>query len=181
MINEIGEKISKLRKQKALTLKELSEMTGLSISFLSQVENGYSSLAITSLKKIADALNVPITEFFNSYNNHSFHIKTDQQKIFKIEGNSAEYILLSGEFPQRMLEAMIVYIQPESVLGSKFNHPGEEFVYVLEGNLIIDVDGEKYYVNSGESIHYPSMMPHLWYNPSKQKVKLLTVLTPAIF
>lgn len=181
MINEIAEKISKIRKQKGLTLKELSEMTGLSISFLSQVENGYSSLAITSLKKIADALNVPITEFFNSYPSHSFHTKLDEQKIFKIEGNSAEYILLSGEFPQRMLEAMIVYIPPENVLGSKFNHPGEEFIYVLEGNLIVDIDGKKYYVNAGDAIHYPSTIPHLLYNPSKQKVKLLTVLTPSIF
>ncbi len=63
MINEIAEKIRNLRKEKNLTLKDLGEKTGLSISFLSQVENNSSSLAITSLKKIADALNVPITYF----------------------------------------------------------------------------------------------------------------------
>ncbi len=51
MINEIAEKIRNLRKEKNLTLKDLSEKTGLSISFLSQVENNSSSLAITSLKK----------------------------------------------------------------------------------------------------------------------------------
>ncbi len=52
MINEIAEKIRNLRKEKNLTLKDLSEKTGLSISFLSQVENNSSSLAITSLKKL---------------------------------------------------------------------------------------------------------------------------------
>ncbi|ADL08661.1 helix-turn-helix domain-containing protein [Thermosediminibacter oceani] len=181
MINEIAEKISKLRKQKGLTLKELSEMTGLSVSFLSQVENGYSSLAITSLKKIADALNVPITEFFSSYHNHSYHIKLSEQKVFKIEGNSAEYVLLSGEFPKRTLEAMIVYIQPGEGLGSKFSHPGEEFVYVLEGAVIVDIDGKEYLVKAGESIHYPSTIPHSWFNPLERKTKLLTVLTPIIF
>ena len=62
-MDEISEKIRTLRRENNLTLKELSEKTGLSISFLSQVENGTSSLAITSLKKIADALNVPINTF----------------------------------------------------------------------------------------------------------------------
>ncbi len=72
MINEIAEKIRNLRKEKNLTLKDLGEKTGLSISFLSQVENSSSSLAITSLKKIADALNVPITYFFKSQNFTNF-------------------------------------------------------------------------------------------------------------
>ena len=57
-MNEIAERIRNLRKEKSLTLKDLSEKTDLSVSFLSQVENGASSLAITSLKKIADALGV---------------------------------------------------------------------------------------------------------------------------
>ncbi|TYP48143.1 Cupin domain-containing protein [Thermosediminibacter litoriperuensis] len=90
-------------------------------------------------------------------------------------------MLLSGDFPQRTLEAMIVYIPPEEGLGSKFSHPGEEFVYVLEGTVIVDIDGNEYLVKAGESIHYPSTIPHSWYNPLKQKAKLLTVLTPIIF
>ena len=56
-MEEIAKRFKKLRNQQNLTLKEISDKTGLSISFLSQVERGTSSLAITSLKKIADALN----------------------------------------------------------------------------------------------------------------------------
>lgn len=62
-MDDISKKIRGLRIQKGLTLKELSEKTDLSVSFLSQVERGASSLAITSLKKIADALGVKMTYF----------------------------------------------------------------------------------------------------------------------
>lgn len=180
-MDEISEKIRSLRRENDFTLKELSEKTGLSISFLSQVENGTSSLAITSLKKIADALNVPINTFFGSWQNHNFLVKSEDQTKFKIEGSDSEYVLLSGEFSERYLEALIVYIPPESKHGHKFNHPGEEFVYVLEGAIIVNINGEQYLAKAGDSIHYPSKIPHSWTNPLNQKAKILTVLTPVIF
>jgi len=180
-MDEISDKIRSLRKENNLTLKELSEKTGLSISFLSQVENGTSSLAITSLKKIADALNVSINTFFGSFQSHNFLIKSEDQCKFKIEGSNTEYMLLSGEFSERSLEALIVYIQPEETHGHQFNHPGEEFVYVLEGAITVNIDGKEYLTKAGDSIHYPSKLPHFWVNPLKQKTKILTVLTPVIF
>lgn len=85
MINEIAEKIRNLRKEKNLTLKDLGEKTGLSISFLSQVENNSSSLAITSLKKIADALNVPITYFFKSPELHKYLVKNKKEKFLNLK------------------------------------------------------------------------------------------------
>lgn len=181
MMDEISEKIRAIRRKNDLTLKELSEKTGLSVSFLSQVENGTSSLAITSLKKIADALGVSINTFFEDCQNNNFHVKVEEQHVFKMEGSNSEFILLSGKFSERTLESMIVSIPPEQSHGHKFNHPGEEFVYVLEGAIIVDVGGTEYLVKAGDSIHYPSSIPHVWRNPLKQNSKLLTVLTPPIF
>ena len=180
-MDEISEKIRTLRRENNLTLKELSEKTGLSISFLSQVENGTSSLAITSLKRIADALNVPINTFFGNWHNHNFLVKAEDQNKFKLEGSDTEYTLLSGEFSERSLESLIVCIPPEEKHGQKFNHPGEEFVYVLEGAIIVNIDSEQYLAKAGDSIHYPSRIPHYWVNPLKQTAKILTVLTPVIF
>lgn len=181
MINEIAQKIRDLRKEKNLTLKDLSNVTGLSISFLSQVENNSSSLAITSLKKISDALGVNINYFFEIPEVNNFVVKSEDEKPFKIEGSNSEFIRLSGDFPNRKLEAMITTIPPEQRHGSNFSHPGEEFVYVLEGTLIVVIDENEYEVKAGDSIHYPSTSNHGWINPSKQDVKILTVLTPVIF
>lgn len=64
MIDDIGKKIKKLRTNKKLTLKELSEKTNLSIGFLSQLERGLTTVAIDSLTKIAKELDVSLTYFF---------------------------------------------------------------------------------------------------------------------
>jgi len=181
MINEIAQKIRDLRKERNLTLKDLSSKTGLSVSFLSQIENGSSSLAITSLKKIAEALGVNINYFFEVPEGHNFLVKSEEEKVFKMEGSNSEFIRISGDFPNRKLEAIITIIPPEQKHGSSFTHPGEEFVYVLDGMLIVNIDGKEYLVKPGDSIHYPSTAEHQWINPLKQETKLLTVLTPLIF
>ena len=181
MINEIADKIKDLRKEKGLTLKDLSTKTGLSVSFLSQVENGASSLAITSLKKIAEAFDVAINYFFDVPQVHNFLVKSEEEEVFKMEGSDSEFIRLSGDFPNRKLESLITIIPPEHKHGSNFTHPGEEFVYVLEGALIVEIDGTEYLVKAGDSIHYPSTLSHQWTNPLKQETKILSVLTPLIF
>lgn len=181
MINEIAEKIAMLRKQKGYTLKEMSEACGLSISFLSQIENGASSLAITSLKKIADALEVPITYFFDSHENHTYHVTKEDQTQWKLEGSPYEFVRLSGSFPERTLDPMIVIVPPKSTIGQKYSHLGEEFVYVMEGVLEVQMEPTNYLVQAGESIHYPSTQPHSWYNPGEVTTRLLSVVTPKVF
>jgi len=181
MIEEIAQKISALRKQKGLTLKELSDKTGLSISFLSQIENGASSLAITSLKKVADALDVPIVYFFASTENNSFHVKLEDQRVFRMKGAGNEYIRLSGDFSNRAMEALLITMPPGADTGTKFSYVGEEFVYVLEGLLELELEGKKYLVKPGESIHYPSTIPHLWTNPITDPTRVLCLITPSIF
>jgi len=181
MINEISEKIRNLRKERSLTLKDLSIKTGLSVSFLSQVENGYSSLAITSLKKIAEALNVTMNYFFKAPEIHNFLVKAQEEKAFKIEGSNSQFIRISGDFTGRKIESLIIIIPPEQMHGNISNHPGEEFVYVLEGALIVNLDGTDYLVKSGDSIQYPSTKDHSWINPLKQTTKLLSITTPLIF
>ncbi|WP_371366000.1 HTH-type transcriptional regulator PuuR [Sporomusa rhizae] len=181
MVTEIGEKIGALRKSKGLTLKTMSDHCGLSISFLSQIENGSSSLAITSLKKIADTLNVPITYFFDSHENYNYYIPLENQKKWSIEGSPFEYVRLAGNFPETTLEPLLMTLPPHSTLGQVFNHPGEEFVYVLEGLLVVDLENKQYQVKSGESLHYPSTLSHSWSNPSSQPVRVLSVSSPPLF
>ncbi|SFH67822.1 Cupin domain protein [Tindallia magadiensis] len=179
-MQEVSKKIREIRKERGLTLKELSERTGFSISFLSQVERETSSIAITSLKKIADSLHVPITTFFKAYDNEHFLVNKEDQKSFLIEGSSTEYIRLSGTFQDRALESLMVTLQPEEKHGHLFSHQGEEFLYVLEGAVVVTIDGDDYTVYAGDSIHYPSGKPHLWTNPLEEKTRFLCILTPVI-
>lgn len=180
-MEEIYKKLRELRKQQNLTLKDVSEKTGLSVSYLSQVERGSTSLTITSLKKIADAFDIPITYFFENESNQNFVVKLEQQKPFYIEGSTTQYTRLGGAFTGRCLEPMLVTLAPHVVQDNVFSHPGEEFYYVLQGAIIFNVDGEDYLVKAGDSIHFPSNLPHYWSNPLDQPSQVLCVLTPVIF
>lgn len=181
MINEISQKIKSIRKQHDMTLKDLSEKSGFSVSFLSQVENGTSSLAIMSLKKIADALSVPMIYFFQEHEEHKYLVKSEEQKVFTIDGSPSKFIRVSGDFPNRSLETLIVILEPETEHGDPMTHLGEEFIYVIEGAVIVNLDGTDYIVKAGDTMHYPSNIPHQWRNPLKTQTKLLSTTSSTIF
>lgn len=180
-MEDIHEKIRELRKKRGLTLKELSEKTDLSIGFLSQVERGSSSLAITSLKKIADALDVDMIYFFQKENQAKYIIKKNEQLPFQLDGSGYKYTKLSGQFIGKNLEAIKVEIQPHEEDTISFGHPGEEIHFIIKGLLEVTIDGETYVVHEGETIHYPSTVTHKWKNPTDEVTVVYSVLTPSIF
>ncbi|AVK85410.1 helix-turn-helix domain-containing protein [Lysinibacillus sp. NPDC047702] len=180
-MEEIFQKIKQLRFEQGMTLKELSEKTELSVSFLSQIERGTSSLAITSLKKIADAFGVKMIHFFEETEDLNYAVKKQNQKPFKIESSDSTYVRLSNNFPDRKIEPFLVTIKPLQKENEPFKHPGEEFYYVLKGAVLFTIDQTEYYLREGEAIHFPSNLTHIWENPLNQETVLLSVITPVIF
>lgn len=180
-MDHVYEKIRTLRSQKNLTLKDLSEKTGLSISFLSQVERSESSIAINSLQKIAQALGVHITQFFESPAHSNYKVTVEERKSFQIEGSNATYTRLSSEIPSRMLEPLLVSLQPGEDHHGTYSHPGEEFYYVLSGEIVVFVEEQEYRLVEGETMHFPSQLPHRSYNSGKEPAQFLCVCTPVLF
>lgn len=179
-MEDIFIKINHLRKERRLTLKELSTATGLSVSFLSQVERGTTSLAITSLKKIADALEVPMVYFFEDDSELNYAVYKKEQKPFRIGSSDSTLIRLSSHFPDRKVDAFIVALDPKHKDPELVQHPGEEFYYVLEGEVLIYINEKKYLLKKGDAIHFPSTIPHKWENPLDYETILISSVTPAI-
>jgi len=180
---DIGERIKELRSAKGLTLKELSEGSELSIGFLSQVERGKASIAVTSLEKIAKALGVDLAFFFTLPQKHSANImRSHEQEVFSVE-ESRLYYRLASDLEGRVLEPMLVTLLPcQSRDGiAPYSHDGEEFVYVLEGIMSAFIGGEEYELYQGDSMHILSSVPHEWANFTNKLVKVLAVSTPIIF
>jgi transcriptional regulator with XRE-family HTH domain len=180
-MEEIFQKVKQLRIDNGMTLKDLSEKTDLSVSFLSQIERGTSSLAITSLKKIADAFGVKMVYFFEEPENPNYAVKKEEQKPFKLESSESTFIRLSSNFLERKIEPFIVTMQPFQKDLEFVRHPGEEFYYVLNGALLMTINEKEYYLREGEAIHFPSTHLHMWENPLNQETILLSVITPIIF
>ncbi|MGG1660665.1 helix-turn-helix domain-containing protein [Brevibacillus sp. NRS-1366] len=172
----IGKLIKSLRVGKKKTLKQISEKTELSISFLSQVERGKSSITLESLKKISEALEVSPSYFFSE--------NPSQAKTKLRRGNPEPtkptpfpfvYEDLSGELANPSMEPILVTLLPHEYKGIPFVHKGQEFVYVLEGVLTLLFGDEEHDLYPGDSIHMESSTPHNWLNRTGERVRFLCV------
>lgn len=180
-MENVYKRIKELRVKSGMTLKDLGHKTELTPSFLSQVERGNSSLAINTLQKIADAFEVHISYFFDDTGEEQFIVTPDTQERMKAEDFETVYIRLNGKFPQRSLAPFLLKLGPLQKKTKTFQYPGEEFYYVMEGEVIFTIDSKEYLVKKGESIHFPAHLEHFGENPLSQETVLLGVVTPVIF
>lgn len=170
----IGEKIKELRKNKKLTLKEVSSGTDLSISFLSQVERMQSSLTLESLKKISDVLGVNPSYFFPEKNEEkSSIVRSSMEEDF----STTQFIYrdLSGNMPTLNFSPILVILKPGENHGNPFSHRGFEFLYILEGKLTVQIDTTEHELNPNDSIVIDSKKIHYWWNHTDHSVKFLCV------
>lgn len=182
----IGTMIKELRTTHKMTLKQLSESTGLSTGFLSQLERGMSTIAIDSLAKIAEVFNTDLQTFFkvSSKTAKNNVMRSFEQDLLVINQHMLQYTLTENltefNFLPRIFELLpSAYITDEDM--EMYNHSGEEFMYVLEGILTVTVGSEEYNLYPGDSIQLKSDVDHNWTNNTNKKTKFLTINVPNPF
>lgn len=184
MNNNIGELIKQQRTNNKMTLKDISEKTDLSIGFLSQLERGLTSIAFDTLKKVAKALDVEMDYFMaQPKGKEKVVIRSYEKEVLRIGGNSIiEYQLTNMPEDCEMMPKLVEILPQKEVEDSiSYTHEGEEFLYVLEGILTLQLDGEVMDLFPGDSAHYKSTRLHNWSNQTNKIVKFLTVNTPNFF
>lgn len=188
---QIGEKIRLLRKQQRITLKEISERTGFSISFISQVERNLSKPSVDSLKRICDFLGVPLAVFFDDERFQEIAsdrvIRQEHRKRLNFEGSKAEMFLLSPSVTPEMtnckIELMMIIAQPGAQSGHRYHyHKGEECGVVVKGTLNIYLDdGTSYDLAEGDSMYFSSEQGHKWKNLGDVESISVWAITPPSF
>jgi quercetin dioxygenase-like cupin family protein len=182
----VGAAIRSLRRQRGLSLRDLSRLTGFSIGFLSLVERGHSSLALTSLYKVAKALDSEVADFFQpnggvTEEHPPPHVtRAGEHTEISIAGSTRTYQLLSDRARDRMLEPLLVTVQPTEAIEEPYSHDGEEFAYVLSGELLFKISGTQYRLGPGDSIYFPATVPHAVHNDTGEPVRVVWVLTPRL-
>jgi len=185
-IAAVGAAIRARRRRQGLSLRDLSGLTGFSIGFLSLVERGQSSLALTSLYKVAKALDSEVADFFQSDGGVPGerpppHItRAAEHTKISIAGSTRTYRLLSDRARDRVLEPLLVTVQPTETVEEPYSHDGEEFAYVLSGSLLYIVAGTTYSLGPGDSIYFPATVPHAIHNDTGEPARVLWVLTPRL-
>jgi len=164
----IGEKIRELREKRGLSLQDMANRTGYTSALLSQVENHLISPPLGALIKIAKALEVKVGTFFGEEPRESYAIvRRDERKHISRyaskEGVSYGYSYESLGFDKkdRQMEPFLVTLEPATVKSEKLStHDGEEFIFVLEGEMEAILGGHKDVLHPGDCIYYDSTIPH---------------------
>lgn len=179
---DIGGRIKLLRQSNHLTLKQLAEKVGCTDAYLSQIENGRVSPSIASLKKIADALQTKITDFFvESENDDPVVLRPEQRVTLSLDRWNARIQSLVVNPKNKRMHPFFTTIEPGGGSHGLYSHVGEEFGIVLQGELEIDLDGAIHTVKKHESFYYNSSQPHSWTNPGKEATIVIWVISPPTF
>ena len=180
----VGEKIRELREKKGLSLQDMANRTGYTSALLSQVENHFISPPLGALIKIAKALEVKVGTFFGEEPRASCAIvRRDERKhisrFASKEGVSYGYSYESLGFDKkdRQMEPFLVTLEPATVKSEKLStHDGEEFIFVLEGEMEAILGGHKDVLHPGDSIYYDSTIPHKVQCHREIPTKILAVI-----
>lgn len=176
MGERLGAHIRSLRHSRGLTLVRLAEATGLSHPFLSQLERGLAQPSLSSLRRIALALETSPIELIAAADppedgdRVEVH-RSGEELVAGTFASTPARMLAHGPRPLHPLEVVSDNAQP----GESFQHREDEFVYVLEGVVHIELDGEGRSFAAGDSAYYRGGVAHRWWSADGGAFRLLVV------
>jgi transcriptional regulator with XRE-family HTH domain len=178
---DVGGRLRQLREKRDLSLRALSEKSGLAINTLSLIENGKSSPTVSTLLQIAVALEIPVTSFFETETPKSniAYVRHDRRPQAAFEHGILED-LGSGSSIQ-VVEPLVVTLELNASSGSQdIGHTGYEFVFCLEGQIAYTIEGHTYLLETGDSLLFEAHLPHRWKNKSSVKSRFILIFYPTV-
>lgn len=178
-LDPLGRQIRQLRRTKRLTLRTLADRSGVTESFLSQVERGITSPSISTLRRIAAGLDESIGSLFADEAAPGRVTRVGDRRVIEYPGLRArdEFITPSRSGRLQVIESVI---EPGGGTGDEpYTHESdEECVVVLEGSLDLWIDDMPFHLEAGDSITHSSRIPHRNKNTGRTTTRVLFILTP---
>lgn len=178
---KIGNKIRELRLENDLTQEELANRLELTKGFISQIENDITSPSISTLMDILEVLGTNISDFFDEKAQEKVVFK--KEEFFEKEDDELKH-LIKWIVPNALkyeMEPIIIEISPHGRSFKDDPHAGEEFGYVLKGEITLMLENKKNIVKEGETFYYLANKEHFIYNHTSHKAIVLWISTPPMF
>lgn len=174
-----GEQLRRLRIKAHKTLKEVSEATGLSISFISALERGGSGASIASLRLLAGAYGVNMREVFGAdLEEQSPLVRGEERPVMQWDNGVRFEEMACGE---NVMDPSYIRVPPGAGSEGFYSHNGEEFIYVLSGALVVELKDQGIHrLTPGDTLYFPSTTPHRWW-ADDEPVEAIYVNTPPTF
>lgn len=179
---EFGRIVKKFRKEKNLTIKELAEKVNITPSMLSQIERGIANPSLNTVRGISKALDVPLFKFFMEQEDPEFKdiiVKKDKRMQIILDGTSYELLTPTLD---TAIEFMLLTLESGSTtVTNPTSHKGEEVAFVIEGPVELNLEGETYILETGDSVSIPPNTKHSWKNTGEGKAVVIFAVTPPEF
>jgi transcriptional regulator with XRE-family HTH domain len=175
---DVGARLRQLRMERGKSMRALARDSGLSTNALSMIERGRTSPSVSTLYKLAAALDVPITAFFR--------LEPPRQEVVfcraadrkRVPIHNGIWEGLGGEAFTGRVEPFMLTLRPGSGSGPfGMLHTGNEFALCLSGQIEYEVENEKFILNPGDSLMFIAQHRHRWRNISETPAQLIVVLS----
>ncbi|MEO1538660.1 MAG: XRE family transcriptional regulator [Pseudomonadota bacterium] len=178
----VGAEIKSLRKARGMTILDLSNMTGLSIGYLSQIERGQSTASAKALLSVCMAFGVTIewllgTQQADDETLSRFVVRSSSRRCMTFAGGITDE-LISPNLLRQIEMLRCVFAPGSSSAQTSFPYPGEEGGIVISGKLNIFLDGKLIELATGDSFAFESKIPHRYENPGAVEAVVIMAVSP---
>src|SRR5258708_32028386 len=174
----IGPRLRRLRAKRGVSLAEVAAAAGISIGFLSALERSQMSASVGTLRRLARYYRTNILDFFDATESNTRLVRPPKRKVLEAGPGVRMELLAWGN---KVMEPHLFRIAPQAGSRESYAHEGEEFLFVLRGELKIDLDAEDYHLKPRDTFSFHTATPHHWKNPGRSETWLLWVNTPPTF
>ena len=176
---DIGNKLKELRLQNDLTLESLASRCELTKGFLSQVERNLTSPSISTLQDILEALGSNLSEFFHETKEDQIVFGAQDFFVDEKDDYTIEWVIPNAQ--KNAMEPILLTIHPHANSHELQSHAGEEFGYVLKGNVTLVRGNKKYKLKAKETFYLDGSTAHYLYNHGNSDALVLWITTPPTF
>ena len=188
-LTQLGEDLRGLRRAQGLTLEDLAEASGKSVSFLSKIERGLARPSVTTLQELADSLGVSVGWFFEAgdpipEDERPYVVRAGRRrKLSYSRLTSTDYMgfedhLLSASLDGLLALGVSTY-QPGGNSGDElYTHIGEEAGLIIKGQIDLHLDGKVFQLETGDSFSFSASLPHRYSNSSDGEAQIVWANTP---
>ena len=177
VVSSIGPKIKELRNMMGYSLQQLSNRSDVSPAAIHKVEQGNMVPTITTLLKLAAALDRPVSYFVDeeeSAPSELVHTPADGRRPVYTSHTGIDLQAISGPYGRYFVAGAVAVLEPGASSGDEaLRHAGAQLIFVLSGSMEVDVGDQSVRLSSGDSVHFRSDRDHRWRNPTKKPTKAL--------
>jgi len=174
----IGPRLRQLRMKKGDSLANVANAVGISVGFLSALERSQMTASVGTLRKLARYYKTNILDFHDTAESNKHLVRPQERKMLEAGAGVRMELLAWGN---TVMEPHLFRVAAGAGSGESYTHVGEEFLYILKGELQIFIRDEEYRLRSGDSFYFESAVPHKWTNPGRSETLILWVNTPPTF